>query len=171
MDRMASIDLAIKNEQAEMEFYLEHAKHAANPIARVLFHTLAQDEREHMTRIRVLHEKLITDGSWPADVPIEVAGTNIQRVLAEATRVSRVTNIHEADDIEALKHGAEFEARGAKFYADLAAACDNPQEQKFFKFLSGIEREHLLSIKDSIFYLEDPEGWLESHERQGLDGG
>jgi rubrerythrin len=170
MDRMSSIELAIKNEQSEMEFYHEQAKRTANPVARLLFQTLAQDEREHMTRIRGLHEKLVGDGSWPEDVAIEVAGTNIQRSLSEMTRVASVTNLHEEADIAALKQGAEFEAKGSKFYADLAEACDNLQEQKFFKFLSGIEREHLLSIKDSIFYLEDPEGWLESHERQGLDG-
>jgi rubrerythrin len=171
MDRMSSIELAIKNEQSEMEFYLGQAKRTANPIARLLFQTLAQDEREHMTRIRGLHEKLTAEGSWPEDLPIEVAGTNIQQALAQMTRVAAVTNIHEEDDIAALNQGAEFEASGAKFYAELAEACDNLQEQKFFKFLSGIEREHLLSIKDSILYLEDPEGWLESKERQGLDGG
>ncbi|MBW2276636.1 MAG: ferritin family protein [Deltaproteobacteria bacterium] len=171
MDRMSSIELAIKNEQSEMEFYLEQAKRTANPIARLLFHTLAQDEREHMTRVRGLHEKLTADGSWPDDVPIEVAGTNIQRALSEMTRVAAVTNIHEEGDIAALNQGVGFEAAGAKFYADLAGACDNPQERKFFEFLAGIEREHLLSIKDSIFYLEDPEGWLESHEHIGLDGG
>jgi len=170
MDRMSSIELAIKNEQSEMEYYLGEAKRTTNPVARLLFQTLAQDEREHMTRIRGLHEKLTADGSWPEDVPIDVAGTNIQQALSQMTRVSDVTAAHEEDDIAALNKGAEFEAKGAKFYAELAEACDNPQEQKFFKFLSGIEREHLLSIKDSIFYLEDPEGWLEEHERQGLDG-
>jgi rubrerythrin len=170
MDRMASIELAIKNEQSEMEFYLDQAKRTANPVTRMLFQTLAHDEREHMTRIRALHEKLVADGSWPGDVPLEVAGTNIQRALGEMTRVSMVTNIHEPDDVTALKRGAEFEAKGAKFYAELAEACDDPQEQKFFKFLAGIEREHLLSIKDSIFYLEDPQGWLEEKEHQGLDG-
>jgi rubrerythrin len=170
MDRMSSIELAIRNEQSEMEYYLKEAKRTANPVARLLFHTLAQDEREHMTRIRALHEKLTSDGSWPADVPLEVAGTNITRALGDFTRVAEVTNLHEAADIAALKQGAEFEAKGTKFYAELAEACDDPQEQRFFKFLAGIEREHLLSIKDSIFYLEDPRGWFEEKEHHGLDG-
>ena len=70
----------------------------------------------------------------------------------------------------ALQKAVEFEANAAKFYADLAAACTNPQEEKFFRMLSGIEREHMLSIKDSLFYLEDPEGWFEEQERQNLEG-
>jgi hypothetical protein len=33
-----------------------------------------------------------------------------------------------------------------------------------------MEREHYLSIQDSIFYLEDPAGWFESKERGLLEG-
>ncbi len=171
MDRMSSIKLAIKNETAEMAFYLNEARRSNNPVAQALFETLAADEKEHMTRIRGLHEKLTADGSWPEDMPIEVDGTNIKSVLSSLGRDSNTTAKHDGDDIAALKKGIDFENNGAKFYAELAEACDNPQEAKFFRFLSGIEREHMLSIQDSLFYLEDPEGWLESKERAGLDGG
>ncbi len=171
MDRMSSIKLAIKNETAEMAFYLNEARRSSNPVAQALFETLAADEKEHMTRIRGLHEKLTADGSWPEEMPIEVDGTNIKSVLSSLGRDANTTAKHDGDDISALKKGIEFENNGAKFYAELAEACDNPQEAKFFRFLSGIEREHMLSIQDSLFYLEDPEGWLESKERVGLDGG
>jgi rubrerythrin len=167
---MPSIELAIKNEATEMEFYLNQAKRSRNPLAQALFQTLAADEKEHMTRIRELHGKLVADGSWPEEMPIQVAGTDVKHVLDSISRDSVGAAEHDDDDIAALKKGAEFEARGAKFYSDLAAECTNPQEAKLFRFLSGIEREHLLSIKDSLFYLEDPEGWLAEKERHGLDG-
>lgn len=170
MDRISSIELALKNEQAEMEYYLAHARRSRNPLARKLFETLAADEQEHMTRIQGLHQRLLDDGSWPEDVPIEVAGTNIKVALAEVSRMGDGAAEHDADDIAALKQGVEFEQGGSRFYNELAAACDNPQEAKFFRFLAGIEREHLLSIQDSLFYLEDPEGWHEAHEHQHLDG-
>jgi len=123
-----------------------------------------------MTRLNKLHEKLVSDGSWPKNVPLQVADTNIKAVLEDLSRIDKSSAEHDDNDLNALRQGIEFEAKGSKFYADLANTCDNPQEKKFFKFLSGIEREHMLSIKDSLFYLEDPEGWLESKERQGLDG-
>mgnify|MGYP003572590946 FL=1 len=170
MDRISSIELALKNEQSEMEYYLNNARRSNNPVARKLFETLAADEREHMTRIKGLHQKLLADGSWPDDLPIAVAGTNIKEALAAVSRIGEEAANHDADDIAALKQGIEFEQGGSKFYGELAEACDNPQEARFFRFLSGIEREHLLSIQDSLFYLEDPEGWLESHERHHLDG-
>lgn len=170
MDRISSIELAIKNEKAEMEYYHGEAERSRSPVAKSLFETLAADEREHMTRLRALHEKLTADGSWPEDVPIDVEGTNISAVLKDVARDQVSANDHDLDDIGALKKGIEFEASGSKFYADLADACDNLQEKKFFAFLSQIEREHMLSIQDSLFYLEDPEGWFESKERAGLDG-
>ena len=171
MDRINSIELAIKNEQSEMVYYQNEAKRSNNPVAQKLFQTLAADEKEHMTRLKGLNEKLTSDGSWPEDVPIEVAGTNIKSVLEDVVQ-DRGGSLaaHDDDDIAALKKCIEFEAGGSKFYAGLAEACDNPQEKKFFGFLSKIEREHMLSIQDSLFYLEDPEGWLESKGRAGLDG-
>ena len=170
MDRMSSIELAIKNEKAEMEYYFGEAKRSKSPLAKSLFETLAADEKEHMTRLRDLHAKLTADGSWPVDLPIEVEGTNIGNVLKDVAKEQVSPTDHDLDDLGALKKGIEFEASGSKFYADLADACDNPQEKKFFSFLSQIEREHMLSMQDSLFYLEDPEGWFEKNERAGLDG-
>jgi rubrerythrin len=169
MDRMSSIELAIRNETAEMEYYLAEARRSRNPVTRRLFETLAADEQEHMTRLRALHGKLTATGSWPADVTIEIAGTNVRQVLEDLGR-NLESAAHDDDDIAALNKGIGFEQRGSRFYADLAAACQNPQEQKFFGFLAGIEREHMLSIQDSLFYLEDPQGWLEEKGRAGLDG-
>lgn len=170
MDRMSSIELAIKNETAEMEFYLEQAKRSRNKLAKAMFENLAEDEKEHMTRLKGLHKKLVADGSWPEDVPIEVAGTNISNVLETLAKLPASAVDCDAADIEALKKGENFESNGSKFYATLADACANPAESEFFRFLSGIEREHMLSIQDSIYYLEDPEGWMESKGRAGLDG-
>ncbi len=170
MDRINSIELAIDNEKSEMAYYNNESKRSKNPVAQKLFQTLAADEKEHMTRLRTLHEKLVADGAWPEHVPIEVAGTDIGQVLKSVVKDRGSASEHDDDDIAALKKGIEFETGGAKFYAELAEVCDNPQEKKFFSFLAQIEREHMLSIQDSLFYLEDPKGWLEEKGRAGLDG-
>lgn len=153
-----------------MVYYQKQAARSQSAIAKALFETLAREEKEHMTRIRALHEKLLQDGSWPEEVPIEVAGTNVKAVLAEVRKKPASPGQHDSDDLAALNKSMKFEQTGARFYRELAEKCDNPQEARFFSFLSEIEREHMLSIKDSIYYLEDPEGWLQSKERGGLDG-
>jgi rubrerythrin len=170
MDRMASIELALKNEQSEMEFYAGNARRSKNPLAKGIFETLAKDEEEHMRRIRGLHERLLGQGAWPKDVAIEVAGTNVMQVLAKLAKLPDSAKTEHADDVAALEHGREFEGKGTKFYADLAAACTNPMEQKFFEFLSKIEREHLRSIERSLDFFKDPSSWNMERERSGLDG-
>lgn len=169
MDKMSSIEFAMKNEATEKAYYLGQARRTKNAVARTLFETLAQDEDEHMARLTALHEKLQKDGTWPEEIPIEVAGTNIKLNLSKVARNAAGAE-HDMSDIEALRKAEGFESAGAEFYKGLAASCANPREKSFFEFLAGIEREHLLSVKDSIFYLEDPAGWLSARERAGLDG-
>ncbi len=170
MDRMSSIELALMNEKKEMEFYSAQAERSRNHVAKAMFRILARDEKEHMTRIKGLHEKLVADGSWPETASIEVAGTDIREVLDTQIAEAAAGSEHDGDDVEALKRGIEFETNGEKFYAELAETCENPMEKEFFSFLSGIEREHKLSMTDTLEYLENPESWNERHERSGLDG-
>jgi len=170
MDRMSSIELALANEEKEMQYYSGEAKRSQNPLAKAMFETLARDEQEHMERIKGLHGKLVGEGSWPEAVCIEVAGTNVKDVLDELVGQVESKENHDGDDIKAIRQGIEFETNGEKFYAELSETCTNPQEKTFFKFLSGIEREHKLSLTDTLEYLENPESWLEGHERSGLDG-
>jgi len=170
MDRISSIELAMKNEKTEMNFYLNEAGRSKNPLAKAMFALLAKDEEEHMTRVAGLHKSLMVDGEWPEDVPIEVAGTDIRETLDSLVSKKGSSEDHDDDDIKALEKAIEFEGRGEKFYMDLSQAAPNRAEKDFFSFLSGIEREHRLSLADSLNYLKNPETWMEEHEKSGLDG-
>jgi rubrerythrin len=167
---MASIELAMKNEKTEMEFYKGEAARSKNPLAKAMFDTLARDEAEHMARIKKLHAKLIADGSWPEEVAIAVAGTNIKDVLEGLVGQEGSAADHDDDDVAAIKRAIGFETGGEKFYEDLSKACENAMEKEFFEFLSSIEREHKLSLTATLAYLVDPQSWHEEHERSGLDG-
>lgn len=170
MDRMASIELALKNEQTEMEWYQNEAGRSNNPLARAMFQNLARDEEEHMTRIKGLHEKLLSDGAWPEDMPIQVAGTVITETLNGLVKKGGSADQHDDDDEEALRRAIAFETKGELFYKDLAKACTNTQERTFFEFIASIERQHRLSLVDTMAYFEDPHSWLEQHEKITLDG-
>jgi rubrerythrin len=170
MDRMASIELALKNEDTEMKWYLAEAQRSKNPLAKAMFKNLAKDEAEHKTRIQGLHARLIADGSWPQDMPLEVAGTDVKKTLEEMLRTKNAARAHDDDDVKAIEKAIDFEAKGSRFYAELAQACQNSMEKRFFEFLARIEREHHLSLTDSLAYLKDPKGWMLQHEKSGLDG-
>jgi rubrerythrin len=169
MDRMSSIEFAYKNEQTEMDYYLKQAQRSKNDVVKRLFETLAADEQEHMQVITLLHEKLVADGAWPPDVPIRVGKTSIGYILDQLPRNKHFQVEHDVDDMTALKAAIDFEENGIKFYKELAGKCENPQEMQFFDFLAEMEREHFLSIQDSILFLEDPATWFATKEHSGLE--
>lgn len=170
MKYMASLELAIANEKTEMEFYQEQAKRTENEMVRHIFKQLAKDEAEHMKRIKDLHDKLVQEGSWPTNLPIEVAGTEVRQGFEELVVMRNSAENASDADSAALHHAIEFEQKGYRFYMRLAEQCANPMERNFFNFLSRIEREHYLSLDETLHYLEDPDSWLMVHERIYFDG-
>ena len=76
----------------------------------------------------------------------------------------------DTDDLNAVRTAIEFEAKGAKFYADLRDAVSDPKEKEFFDLLAKIENEHYLSLKDTEEYFIDPQSWYRKAEHHTLDG-
>lgn len=169
MNRVSSIELALQNEKTEMEFYRQEAKRSRNQLAQAMFDNLARDEQEHMERIGRLHKELIQRGVWPEDMPLTVAGTDIRATLSNVVARLDAAQDHDDDDLRALEKAAQFEAKGAQLYTNLARDSAGA-ERSFFEFLARIEREHQLSVSDSLTYLKDPAAWSMQHERAGLDG-
>lgn len=159
MDRISTMEFAIKNETKEAQFYRNEAARSKNLITKALFESLAEDEEDHIVRIKTVHDKLIADEKWPEDVPIEVAGTNVVEALNNVGRNLASAKEHDDDDIKALQRAVDVEKEGQALYEKLAAASTNQVEIDFFLFLAKIEEQHLNSVLESLLYLEDPEGW------------
>ena len=159
MEKMSSIELALKNESVEMAFYEAQAKRAMNPVTKALFQELANDERDHHKQIEALHGLLVKGGVWPEDVKLDVAGTNVLRTLEEVERSPVKAVDRDADEVAALKKGIEFEKAGTRFYSMLAELCESAKEKEFFEFLATVEADHLASIEDTLLYIEDPDAW------------
>jgi rubrerythrin len=70
-----------------------------------------------------------------------------------------------------VRTAIDFEAKGARYYAELSAMVSEPKEKQFFNLLSTIENEHYLSLKDTEEYLTDPASWYRKAEHHSLDGG
>jgi len=159
MDRISTIEFAIKNEANETAIYLAEAERSKNPVARLLFKNLAKDEQEHVEKIKALHAELTASGKWPEDIPIKVAGTDVMKALDLIGKDHASTAAHDDDDIRALRRAVEVEKEGKALYEKLAGTAGTETERNFFEFLARIEDQHLKSVVDSLQYLEDPEGW------------
>jgi rubrerythrin len=99
-----------------------------------------------------------------------VKDTVVKDILLEFVKRVDETTKGDASDLEAVRTALDFEAKGAKFYADLRDSVTNPKEKEFFDLLSKMENEHYLSLKDTEEYFIDPVSWYRKIEHHTLDG-
>lgn len=170
-ERIKALEVALNNESREKDFYLQHAARTTNPLGRLMFQTLANDEAEHYQRILKLHETLKEEGKWPDTIPLMVKGTEIRSILLKTIASVETLPAEHRDDVDAIKIAVEFEGRGVSFYEKLRENVDEPLEKAFYGMLASIEREHFLSLQDALEYFQDPTGWYRMKEKPHVDGG
>ncbi len=169
-DRLNALEVALNNETREREFYLKNAKRTKNPLGKAMFKQIGDDELEHYERLRQLHQKWIKQEKWPETVPLRVKDTVVKDILLDFVKKVDTTAKGDADDLEAVRAALDFEAKGAKFYADLRESVSDSKEKQFFDLLSRMENEHYLSLKDTEEYFIDPASWYRKMEHPTLDG-
>jgi len=169
-DRLNALDVALKNEMSEHEFYLKNAERTKNPVGKAMFQQIAADELEHYERLKQLHESWAKDKKWPDTVPLKVKETVVKDVLKDVIKKAANAPAGDADDLKALEEAIDFEGQGATYYARLRDNVTDPKEKAFFELLANIEHEHYVSLKDAEEYMKDPASWYRKAERSGLDG-
>jgi len=170
-DRIKALEVALNNESRERDFYLKHADRTSNSFGKMMFQSIAKDEDEHYKKILDLHGKLKEEGKWPETIPLKVKGTDMKSILKKVVESVDTSTEADTDDMEAVQIAIDFETRGEKFYSDLRDSVENPVEKEFYDVLATMEREHRLSLEDTLDYFKDPEGWYRMKEKRHLDGG
>jgi rubrerythrin len=169
-ERLNALEVALNNEMREREFYLKNSKRTKNPLGKKMFQQIGDDELEHYERLRQLHQKWVQQEKWPDTIPLKVKDTIVKDVLLEFIEKVDMTAKGDSDDLEAVRTAIDFEAKGAKFYAELRDSISNSKEKEFFDLLSKMENEHYISLKDTEEYFIDPASWYRKLEHHTLDG-
>jgi rubrerythrin len=134
-----------------------------------MFESIAADENEHYRRLSALHAKLEERSKWPDGFSIDIP-TRVTEALGRLIREATDTPVSDDDDVTAVKTAIEFERKGESFYEKLASQAKDKGERRFFTLLSSMEREHRLSLEDTLEYFTDPSEWLERKGGRHLDG-
>jgi rubrerythrin len=169
-ERLSALEVALNNEMREREFYLKNAKRTKNPLGKKMFQQIGDDELEHYERLKQLHQKWSKQEKWPETVPLKVKDTIVKDILLEFVKKVDETTKGDTNDLEAVRTALDFEAKGAKFYAEIRDNVTNPKEKEFFDLLSKMENEHYLSLKDTEEYFIDPASWYRKVEHHTFDG-
>jgi rubrerythrin len=168
--RLNALEVALNNEVREREFYLKNAKRTKNTLGKKMFQQIGDDELEHYERLKQLHQKWSKQEKWPETIPLKVKDTVVKDILLDFVKKVDITAKGDADDLEAVRTALDFEAKGAKFYAELRDSVSDPKEKQFFDLLSKMENEHYLSLKDTEEYFIDPVSWYRMVEHHTFDG-
>jgi rubrerythrin len=168
--RLNALEVALNNETREREFYLKNAKRTENALGKRMFQQIGDDELEHYERLKQLHQKWSKQEKWPETIPLKVKDTVVKDILLDFVKKVDITAKGDVDDLEAVRTALDFEAKGAKFYAELRDSVSDPKEKQFFDLLSKMENEHYLSLKDTEEYFIDPVSWYRMVEHHTFDG-
>lgn len=170
MSEQTPFELAFQNEIKEIEFFLGVAERARNPLVRSLFKTLAKEEMDLLGQVSELKQMSLKGGRWisrPFQAPVSSGGAGERDHNGSKSKPKTA----ECDaDIDALRSSILIAQSGAQLFADLAKTAKDPDESRLYQRISRIESEHLLSLNDALYYLEDPESWLGDREHSSLDG-
>ncbi len=170
-DRLNALEVALMNEMRERVFYLSNANRTKNPLGKEMFKQIADDELEHYERLKQLHQTWSKQEKWPETVPLKVKETAVKDILLDFIKKEIGGSAKgDSDDLKAVQTALEFEAKGAKYYAEIRDILSDAKEKQFFDLLAGIEEEHYLSLKDTEEYLIDPTSWYRKMEHHTLDG-
>ncbi|MEI6125451.1 MAG: hypothetical protein WCQ99_02755 [Pseudomonadota bacterium] len=169
-EKLRLIDVALENEIHEWHFYQQHSCKMHNPAGKQMFARIAEDEREHLLQLHLIHEEVSARGRWAEYSAPFVHGTDIRQFYIDIAKTSADIVPATAEDREAISAAIDFELRGYTFYHNLSRSAETHAEHVFFVRLAEMEREHFLSLKESQLYFEDPGQWVAQHEKQSLEG-
>ncbi len=158
-ERLRSIEQAIENEVEEREFYLRQARASINPVSRATFEALANEELEHIERLKELHRTLSREGRWPDGLVLSLRASKAAAVVSSFTRRYREVFETDREALAAVKRAIEAEERSAAFYSRLREQVADPEEKAFFASLAGIEMEHSRALRDTEQLMADPLVW------------
>ena len=159
------IELAFTNEVKEIEFFLGVAERAQNPMVRNLFRAMAKEDMELLGKIGELKQMTIRRGRWFGSTQNGLAASEWSEEGAVLPPPKTAVQ-----DFSALRDSILLAQNGAKLFAELAQKTTDPNESRLYYYASTVETEHMRSLNDALFYLENPQGWLGDKERSGLDG-
>jgi rubrerythrin len=168
--RIDSLAFALENEKKEHDFYMAHAKKTKNMAGKNMFKQIADEEKEHYEVLKKLHSTWEKQEKWPATVPLEVKKSLTGSILKSMSDLKAAHISGDEDDLMAIRTAIEFEARGVALYTKLENESTDQKEKSFFKLMASVERDHMLSLRDTEEFLTDPVSWYQNIEKPTLDG-
>jgi rubrerythrin len=144
---LVALEQAIRFESDGRDYYLAASAQAKNPLAAKLFLALADEEKDHVRRVREIYEELKDKPGWPSMTEMVARQAGVLDVFQKAPPASMAAD---ADEHAALTRAAEMERKGIGFYRDRLAQASCAAEAAFYKRLVAEEEQHLRAVEKAL---------------------
>ncbi len=138
---------AVKFESDGRDFYLRAAEQAREPLARAVFSALAEDEKEHVRRVREIYEELKNKPGWPDTTTMVARHSGVVDAFEKAAAHLAGTVSPDATAAQALRTAIEMERKGLAFYRERLSRASCDAETAFYRQLVEEETLHLHTIE------------------------
>lgn len=163
---------ALEMEEKGRRFYEQASASCQNTFGRDMFRNLAQDEVAHAERIKKIFASLEADRGWTDEwMKFGMHKDDLIDMFYKFTEKNGKLIKADTKDLEALDIAIDMEEKAIAFYDGYLKSTKDLVERAFLEKMVVEERTHFAIIRDTKFYLTDPEGWFFEHEKHSCDGG
>ncbi|MDF1555368.1 MAG: ferritin family protein [Deferrisomatales bacterium] len=141
---------AVKFEPDGREFYLRAAQRAENPVAKSVFLGLADDEKDHLRRVREIHEQLKDKPGGPEVGTVEVRQSGVGDAFETAAANLGGSVAADADAEAALHTAVGMEQKGLAFYRERLGNASWGNEAPFYRTLVAEEALHCKTLRSVL---------------------
>jgi rubrerythrin len=157
-----ALKAAIDLEQRGHDYYVDIAARAGNPLTKVVFSSMADEELQHMERAKQLYSE--TGAGESPSVPLGSVEDAVRAIFEESDWSKRRT--WRMDNAAAYDHATGLERESIDLYDRLAEETESSAEREFFNRLKHEELDHLSALQNVSNYLEHTGDWFASEENQ-----
>lgn len=153
------ISLALRQENDGLNFFLEAAERAKNPLGKAMFLSFVEDEKEHIRKI-----KMMIAGIIEPDIDLEELEHGGPRRRLKTVFYEMRGNITkeiptDVSDMDAIKIAMNIERKVYKLYENASRETLNVREKELYRFLAKEEIIHFQILKNAYSYLHNLEKW------------
>jgi rubrerythrin len=161
---MKAVEMAMKMEKEAVDFYTRCAEKTSNPVGKMMFLSIADDEKYHLScAMNVQKGKAFT----PAKAtPLEDMKKIFDRHKEDMLK--RVAST--ADELDAFMVAMKMEDESIAFYKKASSQAATAEEKNFFDCLIKDEEEHFAIFQNTYSFLSDTGNWFMWEEHSIVEG-
>jgi rubrerythrin len=167
---LSILEIALTMEEKGYAFYNKVVNTSTNPLGKAMFGRLRDDELLHMERIKAIIAGLTSGKDWKIDYDaLPVRGQSTSEMFRELARAHASELTPEADDVEAINVGLDFEAKAVRYYEDHLKDAQDPMEREFIEKMIVEEKDHHATCLELKRFYADPAAYFVETEHPHLD--